>query len=69
MTLGIRDIQHKRHSAQQNYHYAGCGHVECRDLLIVMLGVVMLSVVMLSIVMLSVVILSVIMLSDVMLSL
>ncbi len=54
MTLGINDIQQKRHSAQQNFHNSECLY-ECHDLLIAMLKVVMLNVVMLSVVVLNVV--------------
>ncbi len=44
-TLGIKEIQHKRHTAYQECHYAECLYDKCRDLL-VMLNVVTLSVVM-----------------------
>jgi hypothetical protein len=58
MTLSINDIQHRRHWAWRNCHYA-----ECHDFLVVMVNVIMLSVIILSVIMLSVVMLSVVMLN------
>ncbi len=50
VTLSINDIQHKRHSTQQECYYAECLYTDCRDLLIVMPNAVMLSVLVLNVV-------------------
>jgi hypothetical protein len=48
VTLSINEIQHKRHSAQQNSHYAECLYAVFRNFLLVVLSVIMLSVIILS---------------------